>query len=180
MVMGMTGTARDNAMKARRLLAIAAELQSLALALNPGSEDEAECCVSPVPTQAFSEPASPDADLAELARIAYRDRRRREEIFKIEGLFSEPAWDILLDLFVAANERRSISVMSACIASTVPATTALRWITALEQQGILERKGDPKDARRTFVRLSPQGFQLMSDYLSGSGKPTKAKAVTAA
>lgn len=41
----------------------------------------------------------------ELARQSYDDRRRREKIFKNESLFGEPAWDILLDLFIAAKMR---------------------------------------------------------------------------
>ncbi|MGM3253246.1 hypothetical protein ACS22W_25800, partial [Escherichia coli] len=39
----------------------------------------------------------------ELARRTYADRRRRDKLFQ-PGLFGEPAWDILLDLFISAKE----------------------------------------------------------------------------
>jgi predicted transcriptional regulator len=103
----------------------------------------------------------------ERAMQAYRDRRRREQVFGDASLFGEPAWDIMLDLFVAAAQEKRIAVTSACIGSAVPATTALRWIKILEDRGLIEREVDEGDARRTFVRLSPRGCELMEDYLTG-------------
>ena len=44
-----------------------------------------------------------------------------------EGLFADPAWDIMLDLFAARIEGKDITVSSAGIAACVPPTTALRW-----------------------------------------------------
>jgi DNA-binding MarR family transcriptional regulator len=32
---------------------------------------------------------------------------------------------------------------------------------------LIEREVDEGDARRTFVRLSPRGCELMEDYLTG-------------
>lgn len=95
-----------------------------------------------------SDPGRKDHPIwVELARQTYEDRRRRSKIFQADDLFGEPAWDILLDLFIAAKERRSVSVTSACIGSAVPSTTALRWITILEKHGLLVREADPGDAR---------------------------------
>lgn len=81
------------------------------------------------------------------------------------GLFGEPAWDVLLDLFVATEQNRDISVSSACLASCVPQTTALRWIGLLEKRGLVTRMDDALDHRRTFLRLTPKGYQLMMRYL---------------
>lgn len=106
----------------------------------------------------------------ELARQTYDDRRRRTKIFQTDDLFGEPAWDILLDLFIAAKERRSVSVTSACIGSAVPSTTALRWITILEKQGLLIREADPGDARRVYVKLSARGYGAMLDYFTASSR----------
>jgi len=82
-------------------------------------------------------------------------------------LFGEPAWDLLLDLFVSECQGRDIQVSSACIASAVPATTALRWITILEQGGLLERFDDPRDRRRCMVKLTDAGRSAMINYLTG-------------
>ncbi|MBT0669040.1 MarR family transcriptional regulator [Novosphingobium profundi] len=106
----------------------------------------------------------------ELARQTYEDRRRRSKIFQSDDLFGEPAWDILLDLFIAAKERRSVSVTSACIGSAVPSTTALRWITILERNGLLVREADPGDARRVYVKLSARGYAAMLDYFTASSR----------
>jgi len=103
----------------------------------------------------------------ERARQVYRNRRRREQVFGDASLFGEPAWDIMLDLYVAAAQDKRIAVTSACIGSAVPATTALRWIKILEDRGLIEREVDEVDARRTFVRLSPRGCDLMEEYLGG-------------
>lgn len=106
----------------------------------------------------------------ELARQTYEDRRRRTKIFRSEELFGEPAWDILLDLFIAAKERRRVSVTSACIGSAVPSTTALRWIAILEKQGLLVREADPGDARRVYVKLSARGYAAMLEYFASASR----------
>lgn len=123
--------------------------------------------------RAAAPPASASQDhpiWVELARQTYDDRRRRTKIFETEELFGEPAWDILLDLFIAAKERRRVSVTSACIGSAVPPTTALRWISILEKQGLLLREADPGDARRVYVKLSARGYSAMLEYFSRSSR----------
>jgi hypothetical protein len=100
----------------------------------------------------------------ELARSIYRLRRRREAIFG-NALFAEPGWDILLDLYLAAKEKRRVSVSCACIASVVPATTALRWIQQLEKESVIVREIDRNDARRFHLRLTPEGLGKMEALL---------------
>lgn len=146
--------------KARRLIATANELLAIAheleLSEGEGRTDEV--------ASAHSVKDSPV--WAEVARTAYRDRRRRANIFCDATLFGEPAWDILLDLFIAAKERKRLPVTSACIGAAVPATTALRWLTVLEDKGLILRENDMSDARRVFVRLSADGYEKMVAYFS--------------
>lgn len=111
-------------------------------------------------------PTKKRPNLSELALKAYRDRRRRADIFGDDALFGEPAWDILLDLFVAGEKHKRVGVTSACIGSGVPSTTALRWLSVLETRGLVEREYDEQDARRSFVRLTPKGRECMVTYLS--------------
>ena len=47
-----------------------------------------------------------------IAKRLYRDRRRRADVFNAD-LFGEPAWDMLLDLYIAACEDRQVSTTSA-------------------------------------------------------------------
>jgi len=107
-----------------------------------------------------------DARWLRWARRAYRDRRNRSAIFDDEGLFGEPAWDLLLDLFIAAKERKRVPVTSACIGAAVPTTTALRWLTVLEERGLVVREADTSDARRIFVRLSTDAYARMVRYFA--------------
>ena len=102
-----------------------------------------------------------------LARTIYAERRRRDRTFPLD-IFGEPSWDILLDLFVARGEGRRVPTTSACIGAHVPPTTALRWLRLLEGQGLVEREEDERDGRRTFVRLSTKGMDLVGNYLDAS------------
>jgi len=99
-----------------------------------------------------------------LARKTYALRRKRAAIFGNPDLFGEPAWDILLDLFIAQGEGKSVSVSSACIGSASPATTGLRWLGVLADEGLVVRENDPEDHRRVLVRLTRTGSAAMERF----------------
>lgn len=84
------------------------------------------------------------------------------------GLFADPAWDMLLDLFAAAAEGRQVSVSSACIASGVATSTALRWVSELEEGGLLSRSPDPRDGRRTFLEIAPGASDAVERWLNAT------------
>jgi len=124
----------------------------------------------PAPTAATSpfieEPrAATGAWSAKEVRNVIRLRRLREQFFA-NDLFADPAWDILLDLMAARLEGTRVSVSSLCIAAAVPATTALRWITTMTDNGMLERQLDPKDARRVFIELSEDTISRLESYFT--------------
>jgi len=98
-----------------------------------------------------------------LSRFVYDQRRMRKQYFPDE-LFGEPAWDILLDLFIAAQAGEQRLVKQACLAAQVPSTTALRYIAALEGAGLIERANDSLDRRRTFIFLTRRGLEKMVKY----------------
>lgn len=102
---------------------------------------------------------------ANIAREIRELRLRRLQFFP-EIIFSEPAWDILLDLYQATMEGRATSVKSACMAAQVPFTTALRWLTVLEKYKLVVRSQDVRDKRRSWLYLTPQGAKAMSLYIS--------------
>jgi DNA-binding MarR family transcriptional regulator len=60
---------------------------------------------------------------------------------------------------------KKISISSACLASSAPATTALRWLAALEQNGLVEKEQDSSDGRRQFVRPTHKSRTLMQKLL---------------
>lgn len=93
-------------------------------------------------------------------REAIRVRSLRNRLFP-KGLFSDPAWDMILDLTLATIEHRQISISSLCIASNVPTTTALRCIKALVAHEIIQVVADSKDRRRKIVQLSSDTLDRM-------------------
>jgi len=103
--------------------------------------------------------------LGEVARMLYNERRQRDR-FIGRDYFSDPAWDIFLDLYIAEREERPVSVSSLCIAACVPPTTGLRWIKLLTDEGRLVRIADPSDGRRFYVRLSREMSESLTLYLT--------------
>lgn len=106
-----------------------------------------------------------------LARQAYALRRKRAVIFGNPELFGEPAWDILLDLYIAQAEGKPVSVSSACIGSASPATTGLRWLGVLAEEGLILRENDPEDNRRVLVRLTGKGVAAMETFFDAVNAP---------
>ena len=94
-----------------------------------------------------------------------RNRARRATLMPSD-LFADPAWDMLLELYRGALHQFRVSISRLCIASHVPASTALRWINHLETIGLVERRPDMFDARRSSISLTVQGESAMHSYFS--------------
>ena len=106
---------------------------------------------------------------AETVRGVIRARRLRSRYFP-DDLFADPAWDMLLDLLQAEIAQLRVPVSSLCIAAAVPATTALRWLKTMVQEGLFVRRADPHDGRRVFVELAPQTSQALKRYFAEVGQ----------
>jgi DNA-binding MarR family transcriptional regulator len=98
-------------------------------------------------------------------RQIIRQRQARGRFFD-PHLFGDPAWDMLLDLSAAHGERHPVSVTSLCIASGVPATTALRWVKQMVEMDLFERTQDSSDKRRAFIGLSDKAINAMARYFA--------------
>ena len=94
-----------------------------------------------------------------------RARRERARYFANE-LFADPAWDMMLDLFHAELTHQRVSVSSLCIAAGVPATTALRWLKTLVDEGVCTRQPDERDNRRIYVELVPEVSNAFRRYFA--------------
>jgi DNA-binding MarR family transcriptional regulator len=98
-----------------------------------------------------------------LVRAVQTARKRRAALFEGD-LFSDPAWDILLELYALHLDQQRASVSGLYAASGVPPTTALRWIAKLENDGLLVRTGDSVDARRSWIKLTEDGVERMRRF----------------
>jgi DNA-binding MarR family transcriptional regulator len=154
---GVSDLGKDNAARLRQLSDEMGRIASTLARLSTGPG-------GPAVKPAEGGSASPDVD-ADVVRAVIRARRLRSRFFS-EELFADPAWDMLLDLLQAEIAQLRVPVSSLCIAAAVPATTALRWIKTMTEQGLFVRRADPHDGRRVFVELAPSASQAMRRYFS--------------
>lgn len=109
--------------------------------------------------------ADTDMPPVDRAKLLLADRRRMERYFN-PLLFADAARDMLLDLFIAAEERRDLSETDCCTSALVPPATARRWIAALEEEALLERHGGESGGDRAFVRLTDHARGQMLAFLT--------------
>lgn len=114
--------------------------------------------------------ALPGAGLAHWALMA---RRLRDEVIGGE-LFSDPAWDILLDLYTALANGARVKSSSVSVMAGVPPSTGRRWVNKLIELGLIERVKEWPDQRFTYLGLSAKGRDIMGAFmtrLTGKGIP---------
>ncbi len=114
-------------------------------------------------------PSAQEARLA-VAKWLYWSRGLRTHTLA-GGLFGEPAWDLLLDLYIREKSGSRSSVTSACIGSRAPHTTALRHISALCKSKWVSRIPDDADKRRFWLALTPTAMTKLDrhfDQLAGT------------
>ncbi len=113
-------------------------------------------------------PLSPEVQEMRAARVRrlIHERNRRTEHFPA-CMFSDPAWDVLLELYAFELSQQRVTVTQLGTMSYVPATTVSRWISALECEGLVERKIDDLDNRKVFVALTRKGKFAMDGYFRG-------------
>jgi predicted transcriptional regulator len=102
-----------------------------------------------------------DEHIARYAVTELEWRSRRNNSFGSSAMLGEPTWELLLDLFVNWKRGNQVTVTSACVASSVPITTALRYISALVEAGLVARKPSPDDRRMHLVHLTQRGLELV-------------------
>ncbi|MEN2786027.1 hypothetical protein ACFOKI_09520 [Sphingomonas qilianensis] len=104
-------------------------------------------------------------DLVAQARHHLAVRKARRRHFPTD-LFHEPAWEMLIALFVIYETDHSMNVKALVSCSDAPATTSQRWIDHLHKSGLIDRVTDPIDRRRVDISLSEQGNEAMVRYLT--------------
>jgi len=104
--------------------------------------------------QMAERPEPPCAGGSKEGRLAAHMLRCRGERDRLLGpdLFGEPAWTILLTLFLAFEEGRPVSTAAMCAAKGAP-IPAERWLRTLEAEGKIILDGAGRDET---ARLSPE------------------------
>ncbi len=94
-------------------------------------------------------------------------RHKRERVFG-DKLFNDPAWNMLLELLIRRLDKQDTSLSTACIASGVPETTAVRFLQGLVENGLVVKNGNAIGQRVQHVMLTDEGFQKMIDVLTAN------------
>ena len=84
-------------------------------------------------------------------------RRARAVVFGAD-LFSDPAWDILLELYAAHLEGHSFSVRDLAGAIDTPQSTLARWMLSLEQSELIMIENGPAEDDASTVQLTPHAI----------------------
>jgi hypothetical protein len=108
-----------------------------------------------------------DDKLATIASSIYQSRRMRSDYFN-GSLLIDPAWDMLLDLFILKIRGRRVSAAGLCLATNIPESTARRWIDVLVKEGLLCREPSNKEEAAAIIEISPQGFEQMRRFIVDS------------
>jgi DNA-binding MarR family transcriptional regulator len=118
-----------------------------------------------------------DLDRPEILTATQRELLRKDaakvqfsrnlRLKKLDGaILGEPAWDILLALFVIDNDRRRMNIRQLAKATHIPLTTTLRWVAALEERNLVRRQLNPLDQRVVQVELTEEGRNSMESYFA--------------
>ncbi len=94
----------------------------------------------------------------------YQSRRARENLCPAENIFGEPAWDILLDLYIRQSHGETVNVRAAAIRCGASPATTLRWFSVLAKAGFVILDSEMSDNHQTIFRLSPEGYEKLTRY----------------
>lgn len=88
-------------------------------------------------------------------------RRGRDTLFGAH-LFSDPAWDVILELYAARLGARQVSVSGLARVIGTPKSVIARWIAVLVGAGIVSYGGSSKEAGGATVELTEDGAAKMA------------------
>lgn len=111
-----------------------------------------------------SVPASEQSLFAAIAQSELHNRRRRDSLIG-HALFAEPAWDMMLRLYIDHHRGQAVDITQLCASSAVAATTALRWIGILIEHKLITHSPAGSHEVDIRLRLSAQGIEEMERYL---------------
>lgn len=113
-----------------------------------------------------------DARLRQMSERVLRLRRAQRKIFPVAAL-REGCWDILLLCLEAELSGRHMCVKQIRCELEESQTSVLRRIAELEQAGMLLRRRDDTDGRRTLLRLTGEATDALSRFFEMIEEPSQ-------
>lgn len=130
-----------------------------------------------VPPVSAPPPAKPSAEAPQgalepqttlaLVKLLQTNRRTRDRLFPACAS-GDAAWEIILFVVEQHLLGRPVSLTSACHATAIPQSTALRKIDELIEGGQLYRTAADDDRRRVLVRATPDCEATVARYLEAT------------
>lgn len=90
----------------------------------------------------------------------------RKRLLGNADLFGDPAWDVLVELFIHQCRGQAMPVSSLCASAHIPRSSALKLIQRMCDAGVLERSLDIFDGRRRLVTIAPEIAEGLRDYFA--------------
>ena len=107
----------------------------------------------------------PKTDAESLVEQILCARQFRSSIF-VRGLFGDPAWDIVLALYLGQLRNQSVPITRLAEAASVSVHAVDRWLAVLEGQGLIERTRTGPDGEELPAGLSQKGSSAMRRWLA--------------
>lgn len=114
-------------------------------------------------------PGEKDSDLLRQRAVTILDNRRKRSAIFGRQMFAEPAWEMILVLYIDDRGRRHTQSSLAEV-SGGSRSTGMRWIDYLLNEDLIIRDDHPTDKRRHIVQLSAKGRELVELYLSETSR----------
>lgn len=103
--------------------------------------------------------------LLERAEEIRRVRRARGRLLG-QAMLGEPAFDLLLAMYVLSAKQEIVSLNSLAKAAGVPGTSAWRWLAYLVDKGFVTRCQSVTDRRAVSARLTDRGRAVFNEILA--------------
>jgi DNA-binding MarR family transcriptional regulator len=98
----------------------------------------------------------------QVARAMFQSRRTRARLFPA-AMFNEPAWDMLLAVYIADDAPTAAELARR---TNTPLSTAMRWIIYLEVHRLIARESCADDRRAHVISLTDRGRSQLEMFLS--------------
>lgn len=113
-------------------------------------------------TGPFAQEAGQRRILLEVARRAIKFRRWRVNLFD-RAMLGEPAYDLLLALYVAEEDLGQVTATQLADCADVAQSSAQRWIDYLVGKQLVERSPNRHDKRSSVHKLSAKGRAALDE-----------------
>lgn len=111
-----------------------------------------------------------DEPLQQAERLLKWSRKKAETLNFGSGLFNDSCWDMCLDIYICDLKGEKVTISSVAHSSSIPLTTAMRYINLMAEEGLLHKSPNPDDNRMIFVKTTDIGKHKITAVISNIRK----------